>query len=108
AWVKNSDLPVFDPRFFSSIDLFHVIDRVFSFFSSHLLCEDIHWIKQSELEVFLAQDLESLGLELDVDYKKSHRLRSLNDQDPMGTLKWLRSLPFSRFDKAYPAVITHG
>ncbi len=107
TWSKQQDDHGFDPRFFTSIDLFHVIDRMFSYFSGRLLCEDIHWIKHSELEGFLKQDFESLALELEVDYKKSHRLRSLNEQNPAVTLGWLRELPLESFDKQKPAVINH-
>lgn len=97
-----------DPRFFKSIDLYHVIDRMFSFFGHKLLCEDIHWIAHNELPHFLNQEIKELKLELEVDYKRSHRLKSLNENNPIEVVKWLRELPFAKVDLSHAAVFNEG
>lgn len=107
TWIKSQDKASVDPRFFKSLDLFHVIDRMFTYFCHRLLSEDIHWVRKSDLEGFLTEDLSSLRLELEVDYKKSHRLRSLNEQNPMEVIEWLRELPLKKLDLTQPGKILH-
>lgn len=94
-----------DPRMFKSIDLYHVIDRMFALMNTIVSCEDIHWIADGEMDHFLGADLEHLKLELDVDYKRSHRLKSMNEKSSYETVKWLRKLPFHKVDCDQVAVL---